>query len=209
MMMRNLTPLLGFLIGCGGALEERISVLEEQILELQSDDKGYQVEDKLSMLESATTSSIKDLEEEIAELKQNGPAEATEGAATHSESKHSNTTHLIDDVLGTAPAGYTIDGDTVTIHRHWLIAEVRKLNESKKSPKFVAKGGAVALKRVRPKSVAATLGFKNNDVIVAINGNPVNSKKSLKQALLSAPRKTAVTIRRGKKELVINYKVVD
>jgi S1-C subfamily serine protease len=109
-------------------------------------------------------------------------------------------------VFGVAAEGVKADGDKYTVSRAWLAHELNVLAMKGKAPKLASAKEGVALRGVRPKSLGATLGLKNGDVITAVADKPVKSAEDIIKALRQVDGdNVSVKVMRRKKEAVLSY----
>lgn len=66
---------------------------------------------------------------------------------------------------------------------HEYIILQNKINENKKNPIFTSFDRGVKVLDVLPNTVAHTLGIKTGDIVLKINGVPINSKKDLEDLM--------------------------
>ena len=71
------------------------------------------------------------------------------------------------------------------------------------------KKGGVVIRGFKPSSFLGKLGLKSGDTVVTVGSTEVKSAEDLSTALRNAKNPTAVKIQRKKKELTINYTVVE
>ena len=213
------------LTACGGASEQRVKTLEEQVTKLQQmteGDDGAAIQERLGAIESGTIESLKKMEEKLQVMQQQVAAKAAApesdgaapaAAAAPAPAPSGPDTGLwaaVDAALGVEGEPVQANENTFTISRAWLRQEVEKLAIAGKGPKLSAgKKGGVSIKGVRPKTLADKLGLKNNDSILAVNGANVASVAEIATALRESSDTTTVKIMRRKEEQVLTYKLVD
>lgn len=115
---------------------------------------------------------------------------------------------LADSALGLDVNGATVSGNTYTVDKAWLAAELTLLRLPGRAPVLAPAPGGVAVRAVKPKSLAAKLGFQNGDTIVAIDGKPVQTAADISAALHAASgNQTKVKLLRKKTETELIYRL--
>ncbi|HKK33170.1 MAG TPA: PDZ domain-containing protein, partial [Desulfomicrobiaceae bacterium] len=63
--------------------------------------------------------------------------------------------------------------------------------------------------RIRPNSVFAKLGLRNNDVVAELNGAPMQSQGELLETIqgLQSGEEVAISVRRGSRMTSLRYRV--
>jgi len=206
------------LAACGGVSEERVGALESQVSKLSEAQSGAGIGE----LEARLDTFEKTTQEALAALSAGGtagsaggsasPGGPEGGAAAPSSSAGGSAGAIWSDVaviLGAGSEGVTVEEDTYTVDPVWLRRQVQALAMGGKGPKFgPGKKGGVALKGVKPKTLFASLGFKNNDAIVGVGETEITSTEDLVEALKKLPASDPVVVKIQRKKGVIEHTYV-
>jgi membrane-associated protease RseP (regulator of RpoE activity) len=227
-MRAFLTIALVWIAGCGGASEERVATLEAQVAELKKHDSPSEqdaaLREKVDSLATETGGKIAHLEQMFETLQREASrTSATQPATTTTTTAAAaptasppasagSTWYVVEHSLGVPSAGALVaSGDNYTVKAGWLIEQVRLAAGRKDVPKLVAdkKSSGVAVRAVKPKSLAFELGLRPNDIVVAVEGKPTSTPEELLAALRGAGNKTSVKLLRKNKELTLHYTIED
>lgn len=136
------------------------------------------------------------------------PAASTSSASTQPPSSNGLSWALADSVFGVDRGAVRVSGNDYTIDRAWLGAELALQRLPGHAPVLAPVPAGVAFRAVKPKSLAAKLGFQNADVIVAIDDKPVHSAADISAALHAATgNQTKVRLIRKKVENELTYRL--
>ncbi|MBC7794458.1 MAG: PDZ domain-containing protein [Clostridia bacterium] len=163
--------------------------------------------DRISALEQ----QLAVLQREISNFEARGSqAVSPKVAAASSPSGDSLTWLLADSALGIEVNGITVNDTTYSVQRDWLTTELVLLRLPGRALTFAPVPGGVAVRLVKPKTLAAKLGLQNGDTIIAIDDKAVQSVDDISAALHAAKGgQTKVKLLRKKREAELTYKLVD
>lgn len=210
-------------VACGGVSEERVASLEANLAALKqasASDSGVNLKGRVDAVETSTAASIQKMEEimEILQREVTALSAASGGGEAGAEGTHAGQQSsgdgdsvwlAVGDILGVAAEGISVDDDSYSVNRAWLIYQARK-QASGKVPRFVAgKKGGVTVRGVKAKTLLGRLGVANNDTIVAVGETETNTPQELFDALKAAGGAVQVKVMRKKQERVLQYTVVD
>jgi membrane-associated protease RseP (regulator of RpoE activity) len=220
-MRGTLVALSAVLVGaaCSGAAEARVANLETRVTQLSrgggsGGDSATADNDRMSAIEN----QLSVLQRELANTQASRPAEPAAASATPAAPRPVAGSRDLDSiawlsadaVLGVDPGGVSVNGDSYVVQRAWLARELSALQIPGRAPKLAAAPGGVVIRSIKPKSLAAQLGLQNADVLVAIDDHPVASPADVSSALHAARGgQTKVKVLRKKKEVQLDYKLVD
>lgn len=197
--------------GCGGVSAERVAALEAQLKELQGragEGGGASTAALQQKFDESNASSEERFKrmEEMLEVLQRSVTAASAEQQDPQASAADNEWEEIEVLFGIEGTPPKAEGDKYTVSRKWLLRQVKALAASGKGPKLsAAKDAGVTVKAIKPKSLPDLLGIKNNDVILAVAGNEVNTVDELYAAVRAAKSPLDVKISRKKKEVTFNY----
>ncbi|MEE8409684.1 MAG: PDZ domain-containing protein [Myxococcota bacterium] len=204
------------LLGCGGASEQRVAAIEAQLREMKEasapGDIGAQItklREQVATVEKSSTDRTKKIEEMLDVLQREVSRMANEPEPRRAGAQAPWAE--VDAVLGIVEEGVTETAENqYTVKRDWLVRSIRAMALSGKRPKLAeGKNGGVSIRGVKPNTLPAKLGFKNNDVIRAIGDREVNSVAEISVALHAASSQASVKIQRKKKDLTLQFTLAD
>jgi outer membrane murein-binding lipoprotein Lpp len=201
---------LGTWTACGGVNQQRFDALEAQVKQLQANAPDSTAAEPVAALEErvknleAAEKTLRALVETVQQ-----PQGAATGEATFADPDETDAWADAQFILGVETTPVKESGDGFSVNRRWLMRELRALAITGKVPKLAAGKKGVVIRGFRPKSMFDTLGFKNGDVIVSVNGAPVSSADDLVGALQMRQNPTTIQVERRRKPLSLTFEVAD
>lgn len=169
---------------------ERITALEQQIAVLQRE--------------------ISNFETRVQQSQKSAPASAPTVITATGGGAEALSWPLADSALGLDVTGVTTDGTTFVVNRAWLGSELTLLRLPGRAPTLAPTPTGLAVRGVKPKTLAAKLGLQNADTIVSLDDKPVRTTADLSAALHGAKgSQTKVKLLRKKQTLELTYQLAD
>lgn len=204
-------PLLACSSGNGdvATLDAQLSELEtrHEALAAQTEENRRETSDALKRLEALVDvlqAELSKAAEATNAMQSDVPDEAPAPPSTKEQAPLSD---LAAAAIGVAPAPVTVDEEGYRVDRHWLRRSLAELADTARGPTVSSnRNGGLRIKGIKPGTLLAELGFRNNDVVLSINEALVNTPEGLARELANAEAPLIVVIQRRKEELKQTYR---